>query len=74
MKQFTLLVNEDKVAFVQELLGSLGFVKITQVEEAPLNEKQAAFVEGLKGALHEVDDQLSGKTPLKPAREMLDEL
>lgn len=62
-------IKDDKAPFFLELLKNFPFVKAKQ-----LSTEKATKIEGLKEAIDQVNQHKEGKTQLKPARELLDEL
>jgi hypothetical protein len=62
-------IQDDKAAFVLELLGNLPFVKAK-----PLSEQKAQFLEEIQEAVNEVNLAKLGKLRPKPLSELLDEL
>lgn len=62
-------IKDDRAAFFMELLKSFSFVKAK-----PLTPYKAEVMEGLKEACEQVALAKQGKTQLKSARRLLDEL
>ena len=62
-------IQDDKAAFVMELLRNLKFVKAE-----PLGPYKSKVLEGLKDAVKEVNLIKSGKKKSQPLSEFLDEL
>jgi hypothetical protein len=62
-------IKDSRAPFVMELLQSLSFVKAT-----PLTPYKAEVLEGLKNAVEQVNLAKQGKTTLKSARQLLNEL
>ena len=62
-------IKDDKAAFIMELLDNFKFVKTS-----PLTPYKADVLEGLKEAVEQVNQAKQGKTRLKSARQLLNEL
>jgi hypothetical protein len=62
-------IKDDKAAFIMELLNNFKFVKTS-----PLTPYKAGVLEGLKGAVEQVNQAKQGKIRLKSARQLLNEL
>ena len=74
MKQITLGISNSKLDFFKELIKNFDFVKLIDEKDIDLTQEQSGYVEGLKKSLLEVDDHLSKKTKLQPAKDFLREL
>lgn len=72
MKQVVLNIPDNKYNFFMELVKSLDFVRVN--EEVKLTKKQKKFVEGTKNSLEQVEQHLKGKTLLKTADQLYNEL
>jgi hypothetical protein len=78
------LTDQGRRQFWEELLAQLDFVKVQQPAKParpaggpkPLKKtkKEKKFQDGLRAAIQEMKDDLSGKKKLRSAREFLDEL
>lgn len=62
-------VKDSKVDFLMELLKNFNFVKAK-----PLTPYKAEVLEGIKDAVEEVNLAKQGKTKLKSARDLLNEI
>lgn len=65
------LTDPEKKAFWEELLTHLKFVKVERIEKPrkiKVTKKEKTFMEGLRGAVQEMKDDLSGKKKLPSAR------
>jgi hypothetical protein len=63
-------ISDKEVSFAMKVLKSLSFVK----KAKPLSASGALLWEDLQGAAEEVRSHKLGKTKLKSAQELLDEL
>lgn len=62
-------INDDKAAFIMELLNNFNFVKAK-----PLTPYKAEVLEGLREAVEEVSQIKAGKKKTQPLSEFLNEL
>lgn len=62
-------IKDNKAEFVMELLESLSFVKAE-----PISASKARFLHEFKQSVDEVTLAKEGKTKLKTAKQLLDEL
>ncbi|MCC5936470.1 MAG: hypothetical protein JJU34_04255 [Lunatimonas sp.] len=62
-------INDDKAAFIMELLSNFKFVKAK-----PLSPHKAEVLEGLREAIEEVNQIKAGKKKAQPLSEFLNEL
>lgn len=62
-------IKDDKVNFMLELLRSFSFVKAETI-----SSEKADFLKELKGSVNEVASSKKGKTKLKSADQLLNEL
>ncbi|MFT3885903.1 MAG: hypothetical protein QM724_10880 [Flavobacteriales bacterium] len=71
------LTDQGRRQFWEELLAQLDFVKVQQpAKPKPLRKtkKEKEFQDGLRAAIQEMKDNLSGKKKLPSLKEALDEL
>lgn len=62
-------IQDEKVAFVMELLRNFKFVKVK-----PLSPYKAEILEGLRDAVEEVNQVKAGQKKAQPLSEFLNEL
>ena len=62
-------INDNKAAFVMELLNSLSFVKAK-----PITSEKARLMEEIKEAVDNLNLAKQGKLEARPLKELLDEL
>ena len=62
-------IRDDKVAFIMELLSTFKFVKAR-----PIMPYKAQVLEGISEAVEQVNQARQGKSTLKTAYQLLDEL
>ena len=62
-------IQDNKAAFVIELLSNLSFVKTK-----PLSEENALLIEEIKEAVEELKLIRQGEIQARPARDLIDEL
>jgi hypothetical protein len=73
MEQLVLHIkNKSKLAFIKELLKAFDYVEV--LEPSKLSAKEKKWLEELAAAVHQVNEHKKGKTQLKSAKAMLDEL
>jgi hypothetical protein len=71
------LTDPKKKAFWEELLSHLKFVEVERVKKhkkRKWTKKKKKFMEGLRGSIQEMKDDLSGKKKLPSARSVIDQL
>ena len=71
------LTDPKRVKFWEDLLAQLDFVKVKKASTTkPLKKtkEEQEFQDGLRQALEEVKDDISGKRKMQSARSFLDEL
>lgn len=71
MKQITIHIPENKVAFFMELIKSLKFIKKVETQESTYKEE---ILLDLQSAVEEVNQIKAGKKKAQPLTEFLDEL
>ncbi len=64
--------NKSKLAFIKELLQAFDYVEV--LEPADLSAKEKKWLDGLTEAVREVNQHKQGKTTLKSAKALLNEL
>ena len=79
MIQLIIDIPDDHLSAFQEFLRGLPWAKVKQVTpspaaEQPLTPEQQEWVNGLKHALHQVEQHQRGEIKLRSAWELLDEL
>lgn len=62
-------IKDDKASLIIALLKEFKFVKATT-----LSNEDAAFLEGLKDSVEQVQQAKNGKVKLKSTRQLLDEI
>ena len=71
------LTDKKKRKFLEELLAQLDFVKVETTTKRKATKKtpnEERFVKGLKGAIKEMKDDISGKRKMQSARVFVDGL
>lgn len=76
MKQITIAVPDKRLAFFMELIGSLGFVQLTQHElvDDTLSPAQKETWALIKTGFDELKEVQQGKRKARPVQALLDEL
>lgn len=73
MEQLVLHIKKkNKLPFIKELLKAFDYVEV--LESRQLNAKEKKWLDGLDKAVHQVNLRKQGKTKLKSAKQLLDEL
>ena len=73
MEQLVLHIkNKSKLAFIKELLKAFDYVEV--LEPSQLSAKEKKWLAGLEEAVQQVNEHKQGKTHLKSAKALLDEL
>lgn len=69
MQRLVLDIPDSKINFVLELLKNLGIKNVKK-----LSPQQVEYIDGMNGALHEVEEHIQGKKYLQNAKDFLEEL
>jgi len=72
MDRLIIQINNNKLAFIKELLEAFDYVKVLEPSQLSIKEKK--WLEGLEDAVEQINQHKKGKGKLKSAKALLNEL